>query len=124
MGSAPRVLVADDEPGLLELYATWLEDPDVTVVRAASGAEALCRLEEVDVDALILDRHMPRASGDEVLDAVRDDDDHPRVAFVSAVTPDVRILELDIDAYLTKPVAREPFVDLVRSLLRRQAIRS
>jgi CheY-like chemotaxis protein len=122
MSSPPRVLLVDDEPALLELYTTWLADLDVTLVRADCGVEALEYCDEGDVDVAILDRHMPRVSGDEVLDTIRTDPDAPRVAFVSAATPDVRILDLDIDAYLTKPVSREEFVDLVQSLLRRRGL--
>ncbi|WP_251342318.1 response regulator transcription factor [Haloplanus halophilus] len=122
MADTPRVLVADDEPTLVDLYTTWLEGVDVDVVSAGCGAEALTRCDEGDVDVAILDRHMPRVSGDEVLDVLQDRPDGPRVAFVTAATPDVRIVDLDIDAYLTKPVSREEFVDLVHSLLRREAL--
>ncbi|MFD1633599.1 response regulator transcription factor [Haloplanus ruber] len=120
MTDTPRVLIADDEPELLDLYATWLDDIAVVVVLAGCGAAALDRCGEGDLDVVILDRHMPRVSGDEVLDALRDDSG-PRTAFVTAATPDVDIVNLDIDAYLTKPVSRDEFVDMVESLLRREA---
>jgi len=122
MTDAPRVLIADDEPALLDLYATWLDDGDVEVVRANCGAAALAHCDEGDVDVAVLDRHMPRVSGDEVLDILRDDSAGPRVAFVTAATPDVDIVDLDIDAYLTKPVSRDEFVDMVESLLRRESL--
>jgi DNA-binding response OmpR family regulator len=121
MTRTPHVLLADDEPALLDLYEIWLDGLDATVSRAGCGAEALERCDET-VDALILDRHMPRVSGDEVLDELRDSALDPGIAFVSAATPDVHIVDLDIDAYLTKPVTREVYVDLVRSLLRRRDV--
>lgn len=119
--SASRVLIVDDEPALLDLYELWLADLDVTVVRAGCGAEALDRCDEA-VDVMMLDRHMPRVSGDEVLAELRDRSFSPRVAFVSAAIPDVRIVDLDIDAYLTKPVERDAYLDLVQSLLRRETV--
>jgi DNA-binding response OmpR family regulator len=122
MTDAPRVLIADDESALLDLYATWLDSLAVEVVQAGCGTEALAHCDEDDVDVAILDRHMPRMSGDEVLDVIGDGPAAPRVAFVTAMTPDVRIVDLDIDAYLTKPVPREEFVDLVESLLRRESL--
>ena len=122
MTSTARVLIADDEPALLDLYTAWLDGTDVDVVRAGCGAEALSCCDVADVDVAILDRHMPRVTGDEVLDAIRGAPDCPRVAFVTAATPDVAIVDLDIDAYLTKPVSREEFVDLVHSLVRREAL--
>lgn len=120
MTDTPRVLIADDERALLDLYEAWLTDLDVDVVRAGCGAEALAKCDSVDV--AILDRHMPRVSGDEVLDELRDRPHDVRVAFVSAATPDVRIVDIDIDAYLTKPVTHEEYLDLVQSLVRREAV--
>jgi len=121
MTGTPRVLICDDESDLLDLYDLWLADVDVTVVRASGGAEALSRCDD-DIDAAVLDRNMPRVSGDEVLDELRDRSLDIPVAFVSAATPSVRIVDLDIDAYLTKPVTREEYVDLVRSLIKRESI--
>jgi len=116
---APHVLIADDEPTLLDLFELWLTDLDVRISRACCGAEALDRCDE-DVDVVLLDRHMPRVSGDEVLDELRDRSLTPRVAFVSAAIPDVRIIDLDIDAYLIKPVSQDVYVGVVESLLRRE----
>jgi len=121
MSDTPRVLIVDDETALLDLYETWLADFDLDVVRAGCGAEALAKCDD-SVDVAILDRHMPRVSGDEVLEELRDRHHDVRVAFVSAATPDVRIVDLDIDAYLTKPVTCEEYVDLVQSLVRRETV--
>ncbi|AZH26961.1 response regulator transcription factor [Haloplanus aerogenes] len=121
MSDTPRVLIVDDESALLDLYETWLDDLDAEVVRASCGAEALARC-DADIDVVLLDRHMPRVSGDEVLEELRAGAHEFRVAFVSAATPDVEIIDLDIDAYLTKPVTREEYVDLVDSLLRRETV--
>jgi len=121
MTRRPHVLIVDDEPALLDLYEIWLADLEVAITRANCGTEALERCHE-GIDVVMLDRHMPRLSGDEVFHELRDRGFDPRVAFVSAATPDVRIVDLDIDAYLTKPVAREMYVDLVQSLLRRESL--
>ncbi|MFB6256549.1 MAG: response regulator transcription factor [Haloplanus sp.] len=94
---------------------------DVTVARADCGAKALDRCDK-GIDVVMLDRHMPRVSGDEVLAELRDSSFTPRIAFVSAAIPDVGIVDLDIDAYLSKPVERDAYLDLVRSLLRRETV--
>jgi len=117
----PRVMVVDDEPALLDLYETWLGELDVSVVRAGCGSEALAAYDDT-IDAMVVDRHMPRVSGDEVLAELRERERTPPIAFVSAATPDVGIVDLDIDAYLTKPVSRQEYVDLVESLLRRDTV--
>ncbi|WP_338739994.1 response regulator [Haloplanus salilacus] len=120
--SRPRVLIADDQPTLLDLFATWLEDEDIDLVRANCGDEALSYCDDGDIDVAILDRHMPRVSGDEVLDALREGASNPRVAFVTAAAPDVGIVDLDLDGYLTKPVTRDEYVGLVRSLIERERL--
>jgi DNA-binding response OmpR family regulator len=115
-------LIVDDQPSLLDLFATWLEGEDIDLVTATCGAEALSYCEDGDVDVAILDRHMPRVSGDEVLETLREGPSSPRIAFVTAATPDVHIVDLDLDAYLTKPVTREEYVGLVRSLIERDTL--
>ncbi|RCU47440.1 response regulator [Haloplanus salinus] len=121
MTRRPHVLIVDDELALLDLYEIWLGGLDVAISRASCGAEALERCHD-GIDVVLLDRQMPRVSGDEVLDELRERGLDVRVAFVSAATPDVRITDIDIDAYLVKPVARDVYLDLVRSLLRRESL--
>ena len=115
MSPTPTVLIVDDEPGLVDLYATWL-DRDYTVVTAASGAEALehCTSE---IDVLLLDRRMPGMSGDDLLEAIDDLEADFRVALISAVEPGFDILELSFDAYLQKPITRKALTSEVRRLL-------
>jgi CheY-like chemotaxis protein len=120
--SRPRVLIADDQPTLLDLFATWLGGEDIGLVRASCGAEVLSYCEGGGVDVAVLDRRLPRVSGDEVLDRLRREESSPRVAFVTASVPDVHIVDLGVDAYLTKPVTREEYVDLVRSLIGRETL--
>ena len=121
MTRRPHVLIVDDELALLDLYEIWLGGLDVAISRASCGAEALERCHD-GIDVVLLDRQMTRVSGDEVLDELRERGLDVRVAFVSAATPDVRITDIDIDAYLVKPVARDVYLDLVRSLLRRESL--
>lgn len=119
-GSA-TVLVVDDEPQLVGMYAAMLEDA-YTVRTATSGAEALDRLSPA-VDVLLLDRRMPELSGDDVLETVREEGYDCRVAMVTSVDPDVDIVEMGFDAYLVKPVRRTDLREFVDSLLLRSAYR-
>jgi CheY-like chemotaxis protein len=66
-----RILVADDEPYVLELLRDFLtgQGYDVTVV--ANGAEALDAVPAVQPDAILLDMMMPGLSGRDVLDSLR-----------------------------------------------------
>lgn len=67
-----RILVVDDEEGLRLLYKEELEDEGAEVVVAASGEEALEKLEENIIDLVLLDIKMPGMDGVEVLRHVKE----------------------------------------------------
>lgn len=113
----PTVLVVDDERGLADLYTIWLEN-DYDVRTAYDGTDALEAL-DTSVDVVLLDRQMPDISGDEVLSELRDRGIECRVAMVTAVEPELDIIDLGFDDYLRKPVDRETLLETVERLLRR-----
>ncbi|SFR31013.1 MULTISPECIES: response regulator [Halorubrum] len=113
------VLAVDDEPDLAELYRVYL-DPAYDVRIATGGEEAVDAMDET-VDIVLLDRRMPDMSGHEVLEAIRDEGYDARVAMLTAVEPDVDIVEMPFDDYKTKPVTKEDLLTLVEVLLHRAA---
>jgi DNA-binding response OmpR family regulator len=113
------VLAVDDEPDLAELYRVYL-DPAYDV-RIATGGEAALDAMDETVDVVLLDRRMPDMSGHEVLNAIRGDGYDARVAMLTAVEPDVDIVEMPFDDYKTKPVTKEDLLTLVEVLLHRAA---
>ena len=116
--TAPRVLLAEDETALATLYASWLRERyDVTVVE--DGAAALEAYDDHDV--VLLDRMMPERSGGEMLAALRDRGVDVPVAMVTAVDPDLDVVEMEFDEYLRKPADLENLHDLVSRLLARGA---
>lgn len=116
--SLPTVLVVDDDRELADLYAAWLDERYV-VHTAYGGQEALDTVSELgsDLDAILLDRRMPDVTGDLVLVVLRDRGVDLPVAMVTAVEPDVDVLELGFDDYLVKPASQADLFDLVESLL-------
>lgn len=104
--SDPSVLIVDDEKEVADAYALRLEGvADVTV--AYSGDQALETLAaEPDPDVVLIDRHMPGTSGDEVLAELREMGVRTRAVMVTAIDPNLDILELPFDDYLSKPVER------------------
>jgi DNA-binding response OmpR family regulator len=113
----PVVLVVDDEPELAELFAVWLEE-EWTVRVANDGEEAIDEMDG-DVAVVLLDRRMPGTSGDEVLDAIREEGYDCRVVMVTAIDPDFDIIEMGFDDYLVKPVSREEIRTTVDRIHRR-----
>jgi DNA-binding response OmpR family regulator len=117
----PVVLIVDDEPELVEVYRHFLDEE--YEVRSATSGEG--GLEELDtaVDVVLLDRRMPDMSGDEVLEEIRMRGVDCRVVMVTAISPDVDILDLEFDEYLTKPVDKAEIQDAVERMLARDALK-
>ena len=116
-GDQSTVLVVEDEPPLVEIYARWLEG-QYEVRAAGSGEEALEKLDE-EIDVVLLDRLMPGLSGDDVLEEARARGLGCRVAMVTAVEPDFDIIQMGFDDYLVKPVDKDELLAAVDRLLSR-----
>ena len=100
--SRPLVLIVEDERDVAETYALALREEYETEI-AVGGAAALEAVDD-DVDLVLLDRRMPDMHGDEVLAELRDRGYDCPVVMATAVGPDLNILEMDFDDYLTKPI--------------------
>lgn len=109
------ILIVEDERGLADLYAQFLNEK-YSVITAYDGTEGLEAMND-DVDVVLLDRRMPGLSGEEVLEAIREQEYGCRVAMVTAVNPDVDIIAMGFDDYLTKPIEREQLFETVERLL-------
>lgn len=114
--SPPTVLIVEDETDLLNLYATWLRST-YSIKIASSGKEALEVLDN-HIDAILLDRRMPDMTGDQTLQAIREQGYTCPVAMVTAVDPDFDIIELGCDEYVTKPATEDELRETVGRLLR------
>lgn len=117
MSDDATVLIVEDEEDLAEMYADTLSER-YEVITVHSGEAAL---EQIDssVDVLLLDRRMPGISGDDVLEQIDKDELQCRVVMVTAVEPDIGIVEMDFDEYLVKPVTREELIAVVEQMLAR-----
>lgn len=111
------VLIVDDERGLADLYAVFLDDEYETRT-AYDGETALERVDD-DVDAILLDRRMPGVSGDELLTALREQGYDCPVAMLTAVDPAADILTLDVDDYFVKPLDQAEILEAVATLTAR-----
>jgi DNA-binding response OmpR family regulator len=112
--------MVDDEKEVADAYALRLRDVG-TVAVAYSGSEALEYVEAADEptpDVVLLDRHMPGLSGDEVLADIREQPVQTRVVMVTAIDPELDILDLPFDDYLCKPVEKDDLVDAIEQQLR------
>lgn len=113
----PVVLLVDDDPGIRELYATWLAD-EWTPLTAGTAGDAEAALDSPLV-AAVLDRELPGSSGEALLRQVRSRHPGLPVAFVSVHDPDCEVLRLRADDYLHKPATAAELRNLVTALARR-----
>lgn len=105
------MLVVDDEEKLANMFTLWLRgDYDVRTVY--EGEAFLAEVDE-DVDVVLLDRRMPGYSGDDVLEMLSQRDADPAVIVVTAIDPDLDVLEMSFDDYLVKPVQHDELVDAI-----------
>jgi two-component system response regulator MprA len=122
MNDASTVLIVDDEPAVRTSLERALRMQGLAVVEAADGSEALGRLAEHRVDAVVLDLMMPPPDGLEVCRRVRAAGDRTPVLMLTARDAiDDRVAGLDAgaDDYLVKPFALRELLARVRALLRR-----
>jgi two-component system phosphate regulon response regulator PhoB len=116
------LLIADDEPAILDLVRFTLEDPQVRIVEASDGAAALELAQQARPDVALLDVKMPRLSGLDVCRRLRELPEcaHTRVVLLTAAAQAQdrqRGLAAGADHYLTKPFSPLALLTLVRSLM-------
>lgn len=114
----PTVLVVDDDRRLAELYGLWLGN-DYEVETAHGGAEALEKIYD-DVDLVLLDRRMPGKRGEDVLEQIRSSGYDAHVVMVTAVVPDLDVIEMGFDDYVVKPLSKEDLREKVEEVLDRR----
>ncbi len=104
----PKVLVVDDEAGLVDQLQRFLASKGYAVSTAADGLEALQKVQDERPDVVLLDINLPRMNGLEVLRRVRASDPAVAVIMVSGLSDEAtsrRALALGALAYLTKPLS-------------------
>jgi DNA-binding response OmpR family regulator len=120
--SGPLVLIVDDDPQLRAMLAYALQLEGCRVEEAASGAEALRRLEQREPDVVLLDVLMPELDGIETCRRIRERSAVP-IIMLTALGRDEDIvdgLQAGADDYCTKPVSLVQLVARIRAQLRRR----
>ena len=126
MDSKPKkILIADDEPDILEIVGYNLRKEDYEVYTAKDGKEAVDKAREIKPDLIILDMMMPYRNGVEVCEILRSQPafDDTLIIFLTAVNDDkteIKGLETGADDYITKPVSPKVLTTRVNALFRRK----
>jgi PleD family two-component response regulator len=119
-----RILVADDEPDLLQIMKETLEREGFEVETAEDGQRALHAIRSRAPDIAVLDVRMPKLDGFGVCQQLRDDPlyEHLPVILLSASgTRDNKVagLNLGADDFITKPVDVPELLARIRMIIRR-----
>jgi DNA-binding response OmpR family regulator len=113
-----NILLVEDEPALRTTAAAALKLADYRVACAADGIAALARVHESRPDLVVLDLHMPDMDGWEFLRVFRS---LPGCAttpvVVMSAAHQVKLEELDIQAFFEKPFDLDRFLDVIDALL-------
>jgi len=124
MSTVKKILIADDEPDILEIIQFNLQAEGYEVVTAKNGDEAIDMAKKNHPDLIILDVMMPGKNGIDTCNILRSQPDFKEtlIIFLSALSDEsteVRGLETGADDYLTKPISPKVLITKVNALFRR-----
>jgi putative two-component system response regulator len=123
----PRILIVDDDEGLRRLLRLILCHEGFEVIEAASGLEALARVQDSQPTLVLLDVMMPGLDGFDVCRKLRSDQRTHRlpIVFVSAID-DIKhrneLMKLGADDCIKKPIGPRELITRVRGVMERRGL--
>ncbi len=119
-----KILIADDEPDILEIVQYNLQNEGYDVATAKNGNEAIELAKRFNPDLIILDIMMPGKNGIEVCNIMRMQPafNDTLIIFLTALSDEgteVKGLESGADDFITKPVSPKVLISKVNALFRR-----
>jgi two-component system, OmpR family, alkaline phosphatase synthesis response regulator PhoP len=119
-----KILIADDEPDILEILSYNLTKEGFEVITAKDGDEAVEKAIKFCPQLIILDMMMPKKTGVQVCQILRSQSafKDTLIMFLTALsdeTTQIRGLETGADDYVSKPVSPKVLISRVNALLRR-----
>lgn len=125
MSTRKKILIADDEPDMVQGLKFNLEFDDYEVDTAQDGIEGLQKISNNFYDLIILDVMMPGMSGFDICKDVRKNGNTTPIILLTAKGEEIDKvlgLELGADDYITKPFSLRELLARVKAVLRRSAL--
>jgi two-component system alkaline phosphatase synthesis response regulator PhoP len=125
METAPiKILIADDEPDIIEIISFHLNKAGYDVASAKDGSEAIEKAKIFNPDCIILDVMMPKRNGFEVCEYLRSNKqfDKTLIVLLTALNDEashIKGLELGGDDFINKPISPKVLVSRISALFRR-----
>ncbi|MEO8583068.1 MAG: response regulator [Flavitalea sp.] len=122
--NSKKILIADDEPDILEIVAYNLSREGYQVSTAKDGDDALAKAKSIKPDLIILDIMMPKKNGVQVCEILRSQPafNQTLIIFLTALSDEnseVKGLETGADDYVSKPISPKVLLSKVNALFRR-----
>jgi DNA-binding response OmpR family regulator len=115
--AACSILVVEDDQSIREILVTILEEENLTVLAARTGADALATLDREMVDLVVLDLLLPDLEGGIVAKEIRRRHRQPRILAISASPTQLTVAAADgVDAILAKPFDLDELLEVVTQL--------
>ena len=116
-----KILLVEDEEGTINIEKAYLEKAGFQVEKAMDGNEALEQYTAFAPDLVVLDLMLPKKSGEEVLQSIKEQKDTPVIIVSAKSEEDDRVENLrnGADDYMVKPFSARELVERVRAILRR-----
>jgi two-component system, cell cycle response regulator DivK len=118
------ILVVDDEPLNMKLFALTLNRRGYRVLQAGDGYHGFVLAHDGHPDLIIMDVRLPNLSGLEVTRTLKENiytKDIPVVIATAFLIDEETLRESRCDAYMPKPFAMTDFIDLIDSLIEQNA---
>ena len=115
----PTALVIEDDRDMANIFAVVLETAGVEAEIIHAGDEALARLAQTVPDLVLLDLHIPRPSGVDILRKIRADArlSSTRVVIVTGDPRAAEDIQNEADLVLIKPISFDQLHDLVTRMI-------
>lgn len=115
------ILVVDDEPKIVDVVKSYLENSGYTVYTAYSGRKAYEIFEEENPSLIILDLMLPDTTGEEICKTLRKKSSVPIIMLTAKIEEEdiLKGLNIGADDYITKPFSPRQLIARVEAVLRR-----
>ena len=120
--SSERILLVEDDFMNMRLAQHILEGEGYTIIKAATGNEAITQVESILPDLILMDAQLPDMDGMTVVRILKENAITRNITILALTAcamkgDQERMLRMGCDGYISKPINVQDFIDTVRRFL-------